>query len=700
MTNRILPLLFFLGVLLALGCPPKSPVPSIVLVTVDTLRPEYLGCYGNEFAKTPTIDRWAREGVVFRNCVSSAPLTLPSHASIMTGLYPPSHGVRHNGIFTLSNEHHTLAETFRQKNWLTAAFIGAYPLHSSFGLNQGFGLYDESFPSHALTLSGDYSERDAESVLAKALPWLEDQEGQSFFLWIHLFDPHSPYEPPPLFQPRFLPGNTRESRTKYNKIAYTGEIEFVDQTLSKLDAVLRREAFKDTLLIFTSDHGESLGDHGEPTHGAFVYNSTMGVPLVVWSPSGRFPSHAVNTMVGLVDIAPTLWDVTGIQAPQAIEGRSLKALLEGQEDSIVTDYYGESMAASYDYSWAAPHALWRLDWKYIDLPRPEAYQMSVDFQELHNRVETSPEAKDMAAALSQWTAREASPAAPSAESLARLQSLGYLGLHGAVQSQRLAHERDPKDRIAVLGLIQDAEFEAASGRPGQAVLFFEEAAALDPENYVVRMSCLHFYDTRTDAKALHRHAQSLLALGFDTAEVHYYLGRSHEINSNFVPAETAYRQALSRSADYTPALIQLGIILANTERLAEAENLLREGILGQPDNVFIAELLGAVLLQQKDFEKARQTLERALASDSLSGRGLLALGMAYEGLGDLDKALQAFERAAGESPENPAPYFNAARVLLSLERQSEARMILETFLQRTSDPELQKTTQDWLDQIS
>src|SRR5262249_44315107 len=421
--------------------------PNILLVTLDTTRADHLGCYGYAPARTPVLDALARGGVLFAQATAVAPLTQPAHSSIMTGMYPTHHGVHVNGNAALAQEQETLAEALSAKGWKTAAFVGAFVLDGRWGLNQGFGLYDDRFELEKykqLDLAG--VRRPADKVVDAALAWLEKERPRPFFAWVHLYDAHSPYEPPEPFRSEF--------GARGPAGLYDGGIAFVDQQLGRLFGWLRVQGLdKTTAVVVIGDHGEGLGDHGEGTHGYFAYDYALHVPFIVSAPLPRLPGVRVEGQVGAGDVFPTVLGLAGLHAPAAVHGRSLvPSMLHPRADEEAYAY-GESLTASLQFGWGSLQTLRGRGYKLIKAPRPELYDLARDPAEATNVFEQRPQiARDLMRRLDglvEETGRGApAPAAADLdkETAERLAALGYIGTPVAAKpadpTQPLA---DPKD---------------------------------------------------------------------------------------------------------------------------------------------------------------------------------------------------------------------------------------------------------------
>ena len=361
------PVFFLLFCLFCLGCrhltkANQSPQPecNVVLITLDTLRADHLGCYGNKNVKTPHIDEMAGQGVLFSHAYTPVPVTLPSHTSILTGLYPVYHGVRNNGTFKADENLETLTEVLKQNGFKSAAFIGAFVLDSRYGLDQGFDHYDdylEKDPNHTFMV---YNERTAGEVIKSANGWLEKNAQDRFFMWIHCFDPHAPYSPPAPFS------------AMYRHNLYNGEIAYTDYALGRFFAALKEKNILDeTLLVITADHGEGLGEHAEKTHAIFIYDSTLHVPLIMRYPKAISAGITIEENVSLIDIMPTVLDILDIQKTPPSHGESLLGLIKGKKEFSRCEMLCETFYTIYNHNWSPLEGLRTDKWKFIKAPRSE-----------------------------------------------------------------------------------------------------------------------------------------------------------------------------------------------------------------------------------------------------------------------------------------------------------------------------------------
>jgi choline-sulfatase len=474
---------------------------DLLVVTLDTTRADRLGAYGYAGAETPHLDRLAAEGFRFSEALTVAPVTLPAHASIWTGRLPPRHGVRNNAEFRLGDDESTLAEILRDQGYATAAFVSSFVLDRRYGLSQGFERYDDqveaqegpAFAASVLERRGDHT---ADSFLA----WLATQQaGQKLFAWVHFFDPHAPYAPPPPFRERF-------------EDPYDGEIAFMDQQIGRLLAGIAQQGRTEkTLVVVVGDHGEGLGEHGERQHAFFVYDSTMRVPLIVHAPKALGgPALVDGRVVSSIDLLPTLLELLAIRDPSPDrDGESWV----GRPPRADREVYLESLVPYYDFGWAPLYARRGLRDKAILAPRRELYDLADDPGEAADLFPTARgDSRLRRDALFQRLEEELSAldALPGQsdpagdvpdEEKARLQALGYLGGAGPAPGGKLLD--DPKDRIGVHGALADANAALAAGRPDLAERLIRPALALSPRDRsaLLLLGKLHLGEGRlNDAK--------------------------------------------------------------------------------------------------------------------------------------------------------------------------------------------------------
>ena len=492
--------------LVALGPAGRAAGFNLLLITVDTLRADHLGCYGYDAGRTPSMDGLSRPGILFEHAIAAAPITLPSHSTMMTGLSVPSHGVHNNGTFRLAGEHRTLAEVLQEHGYDTAAFVGAYVLDSHYGLAQGFDTYDDDVnPRDVLVPEARYSERDANYVSDSALEWLAEaaRRPAPFFAWLHFFDPHAPYRPPGPFAERFA------------ESPYDGEIAFTDEQIGRIVAFLEDEGLRErTLVVLTADHGESLGEHDEATHALLIYDATVRVPLILSSPV-LFPDrfHYRSGAVGLADLFPTLLHLLGLPLESPVDGRNLFAEPPDARRAV----YVETLAPLVHHGWASLHGLRRAGTKLIRAPEMEFFDLSDDPGELRNLYAgRRHEAQELERELDDLLERWGSPleslanAAPlDAEQLARLSTLGYVDVGRVPTMVTLA---DPKSMMPVWNRIKYAEHLCNQDRCAEAIEEIEGVLAEHETSATAWYTATRIYRSagRIDqARAAIRHAVEL-----------------------------------------------------------------------------------------------------------------------------------------------------------------------------------------------
>lgn len=658
--------------------------PSLVLVTLDTVRADHLGCYGDRQAITPWLDRLAGEGARFVNASSAVPLTLPSHTSLLTGLLPPHHGLRNNGIGALRPGTATLATLLSGAGYRTGAFIGAFVLDHRFGLNQGFEVYDDEIERNP---NGEFAleaERPGREVMDRALAWLEKDDGRPFFLWVHLYDAHAPYTPPPAWAARH-PGRP-----------YDGEISEVDEQVGRLLEALRHQGLDGkTVVAVAADHGEGLGEHGELTHGLLLYEPTLHVPLLLRAPWAVKP-RVVEAPVSLVDLAPTLAGLLGRPFPGTLDGRDLsKTLLAGGEPAPEEVYAETRYPAT--FGWSPLSALRRRDLKYISAPAPELYDLRRDPREATNLIAKPAPAADPARGFAQRLATIEAGAVktPSrdadAETRARLASLGYIAAAPAPPRAGAAptSSPDPKTMVDLFQRFEDANTRLAGGDPGAAIAELETLVAADPANPVFRGKLAAAWRERgqTD-KALPLYRQAAAAAPRDP-EAWYNLASALQEAGRLDEARRAIEQALKLDAGRPEAHNTLGIIALGEGRTEEARREFAAAAEIDPRDAAALNNLGNALRAEGKLDEAAAAYQRSAAvapryAEPLNGLGALEVERDHP-----REALPFFERALALAPGYHEVRLNQA-IAHDLAGDADAALsAYQDFLTRTAgDPKL------------
>lgn len=648
--------------------------PNILLVTIDTLRADHLGCYGYAGVKTPVIDGLAGRGVLFSRAFAHTPSTLPSHTNILLGLTPSAHGVHDNSNFIVREGFLTLAEWLKAQGYATGAFVGAFPLDSRFGLTRGFDVYDDNYGSQG-PMDLVFIERRADVVVGKALEWLRERRGP-WFLWVHLFDPHQPYDPPEPF------------KSQYGGKPYDGEIAFVDSSMGRLMDYLTKEGIDDdTAVILTADHGESLGEHGESTHGYFAYNATLHVPLIAALPDRK--AGRVDVNVCHIDIFPTVCDLLGQKRPDGLQGISLMPLIRGKTLPARPIYF-EALTAYYNRGWAPLKGYIRGSEKFMESPIPEVYDLEKDFGELASiagRTEL-PRCRKILAELVQ---AETSPLAGGAghsmdrETRDKLRSLGYLASPQGPAPKSFTAKDDLKtllpyhtkwtqataasaagrteEGIALLKeiIVERKDFDLAytylasfykeQRKPREAEAVLREAYANNPGSFRIMTSLgIALIDEGRHDEAIDLLKKSLELIDFDP-ETWNYLGVAYWNKGLFDQALEAYGRALNLDPNYPFVFNNLGSLYLSRflkDRapgdLAKAAENFRRAVELDPKYASAYNGLGVSQRQSGDTEGAIASWEKAVELKPDFGFALYNLGLGLLGRGDKSQALVYLSR--------------------------------------------------------
>jgi arylsulfatase A-like enzyme len=574
------------------GAPPAKP--SVLVVTLDTTRADRLGCYGKATGLSPALDAWASRSFLFEHCEAPVPETVPSHVSLFSGWYPNRHGVRKNLEVKVPGSVPLLAESFKSAGYVTGAFVSAFVLLGRYGLGRGFGAYDEAFYDPG---KPEVVERRAGDTLAAAAAWLESQK-QPWFCWIHLYDPHLPYSPPPPFD------------KKYAGAPYDGEIAYMDQALGEFFKRMNKGGLLDrSVVVICGDHGEGLGEHGEEAHGIFLYEATTHVPLLLRLP-GQAQGKKVSQSVSLVDVAPTLADLCGV-AVKGADGLSLAPLLKGEKWSR-PPLYLEALTGLYSFGWAPLYALVDPPHKYVLAPRPELYDLEKDPGEKRNALASRPElAKKLDQALKKILA-----GAPTAkgeavqlddEELRSLQSLGYVG---GAPGKAGGGFIDPKDGIASRADHEAAMKLMAEKRESEAGALFQKLAQKDPGNplYAYYLGACH---EGTDPEKAMEYYKKSIQLRRDFPQAYVRLLFLYESRGRAKEAYALGQIALQEVQDVTGRIGSLTAWAAfdSGQPKARVLELLDQAKQAGPETGWALRLRGLLALQAGDREGALSCLE-------------------------------------------------------------------------------------------
>ena len=657
--------------LLTLACGDSEPRPrNLLLVTLDTLRADRLGSYGYGAAQTPHLDRLAIRGLRFERAATVTPLTLPAHASLMTGTHPGFHGVRDNGGFYLEEEAETLAELLRAEGFRTAGFVGAFVLDSRWGIGQGFDHFYDDFDLTEFddAPSMDAIQRRGSEVVDQALAWLTESAEEPFFAWVHLYDPHTPYLAPERFRERF-------PATRHG--AYDAEIAYTDAQVGRLlEALDGADRLDDTLVVALGDHGEMLGEHDEVTHGFFIYDAAVRIPLIIAGPG--IPAAGIERQVRILDVLPTILARFGLPAPAAVQGVDLMPLARGEGARLPA--LSESWFPRYHYGWSELMAIQDGRYKYIRAPRPELYDLTADPGELDNLVDREPErAASLAAALERLvdqlsTERQVAPRAIDDETAAKLQALGYLGGGSSRHLEDLPGEErgDPKDKIALYNRLKEAGAASTRGDLDAAIALAQEILAEDPEIVEAHVLLGNFHGRAEKHEAAAAAYRAALALDPEHREALYSLALAYKESGRLEEAATGLERAAELDPRNGKVLWQLADVRLRQGRLAEAESRLLAALEQDLDRPrFLLKLAECHIEQQRPAEAERR-LRQALAENSELATAHYHLGLALEELGRPRDAAAAYRRELELRPEAYRAALNLGQVLLRAGRTAEA----------------------------
>jgi arylsulfatase A-like enzyme/tetratricopeptide (TPR) repeat protein len=687
---------------------------NVVLVTVDTLRADHLTPYGDTAIDTPAASRLAREGIRFSAAYTPVPLTLPAHTSILTGLLPFSHGVRDNGGFYLDPAHQTLATIFKAHGFQTAAFVSAFVLDSRWGLANGFDEYWDHFAVSAADLNAMARvQRPGGETWQEARRWLDGHINQRFFVWLHLFDPHTPYTPPEPYRSRYL------------KNPYDGEVTYADSIVGQLVSYLEQHQLLDhTIVVLVGDHGEGLGEHGEDEHGLLLYDSTLHVPWIMRLPGGARAGTVIDRAVSLVDVAPTLLGLLRIPAMNPADGVDLAPLLERGPPPPERPLYAETFFPRLHFNWSELVSIRDDRYKLIRAPRQELFDYRVDPAESHNLMAARASiVSALDRTLAQLVAHTSAPIAGGVDpdSARRLGSLGYIGATAAGAPRSSGAAVDPKDRVTIYRSLTRAREQLTNGNARDGIAALEDVVRSDPDlepaRRLLREYWLEQHQTKTglswfrSASARQRDASGLLVeLGrFQEAAGHpsdalrtFEAALTKQPNS--IEALTAtgelvrrlgqndralalFRQAADETND-APPRIRVAETLLNMGRLSEADRVLSDVLAANPKASGAHYLQAQIAEQQHDLPRAEREYRLEMTVSSWDYRAAFNLAALVGARNDHTEQVALLESIPPIAPNFPDVYFYLAKALLDLgdpARRSDAIAAANRGLQLAPD---------------
>ena len=597
---------------------------SVVLISIDTLRADRIGCYGFSGVRTPAFDELARRGVRFERCVAQAPLTLPSHTTLLTGMSPVRHGVRDNGGFFAPPELRTMAEVFKDGGYRTGAVVGAYVLDSKWGLDQGFDFYFDRFDTdREQGFSVADVQRRGGEVIDEAVRWLGGNRGGPFFLFVHLYDPHTPYDPPPPF------------RDEYRDRPYLGEIAYADGEVGRLVRFLANEGLEaTTTVVLCSDHGESLGEHGEDTHGFFVYEETVRVPLIVAGPDISGRGAVREETVSLSDVMPTILDLAGLDGPAEVEGRSLVPLLGGKKGGQESAY-SETFYPRFHYGWNEVRSFRAGDYKLILSPGPELYDLAADPDESRDLAASRPDkVADLERGLKEFERRaaqgrkEVEVRPVDAATREKLASLGYVAAAGAGAAEARGPLPSPRDKVGLYARMAEAKELNLRGQAEEARRILRRVVAEDPR----------------------------------IVDAYFVLGSIALKRKEHAEAVAMFSRALELKPDYDIVALDLAIAWIERGEYARGEKVMADFVAAFPADSILFLTLGEVSLRQDDHAEAVRCFEECLARNPRSAQAHNHLARTYILMNEPDKAMAHGREAEALDPGLKNLRLNQAQV--------------------------------------
>ena len=651
---------------------------NVLIITTDTTRADHVGCYGNRGVQTPVIDGLARDGILFSQAVTPTPSTLPAHTSLLTGLLPHNHRVRANGTYKVEDNVTTLAERLKGQGYRTGAVVSAYVLDSRFGLDQGFDFYDDDLTKGMKYSPHMFRERAAELANEPAIRWLRERSDAPFFLWIHYFDPHAVYMPPEPY------------RTKYKDDLYDGEIAYADAQIGVLLKELEDLGVRDkTLVVFASDHGEGFGEHGEQTHSLLIYDATLHVPLIISAPSALPRGKLIGRQASLIDVTPTVLSLLGMDAPEDLDGFDWTQPPPAGPRGVVI----ESISPMTLHGWAPLIGLRRDDYKFIQAPTPELYDLAKDPRELKNihdkRAETVRELRrELTRALGGDPYTAALEAGNSAsgnldsEAMARLAALGYL--HTAPARPGATEElRDPKEMIGHWEKVQRGVHLGIQGRPKEGIAILEDCLKDAPRDVYARRTLASAYRQMGDLDQAMKHLEVVEKLEPNSSSTHLAIAGIHLARREYGDFEDRIEAALLLEPDSAQAWLMKGTAAMQQGNDDEALAQYRRAIAMDPGSTGPAAYnqIGSLHLRDGRLEEAREAFQKAIEIDSLNGAARSGLASILIEEDQINEAKKELALALRFDPNQPNALATLGALLSREGNQEQALRACERALE-------------------
>jgi len=662
------------------GCTkrPNTNIKNVIFISIDTCRADHLSCYGYKQKTTPNIDALAQQAILFENCISPIPITLPAHSSMLTGTIPPYHGVHDNLEYKLASSNVTLAEVLRKNGLYTAGIVSAFVLDSQFDIDQGFKYYQDEF--EGVSEKDVHSERRGDKTSILANQWLDKNADKPFFLFLHYFDPHTKYDPPEPF------------KSDYTDNPYAGEVAFTDQCIGLVIQKLKDlDVYDSSLIIIAGDHGESLSQHGELTHSYYIYQSTIHVPFIIKLPNVTKPKR-IDARVGLVDIAPTIYSLLGIAGPDVVHGRDLSVYFNDNEKPAEDNYYYSESLTPTKYGCNSLLSVTSDRWKYIQTTRPELYDLSKDPHETNDLATQQPQRcrilQDKLTTILETQVRKDdkdSDLALDSKTRARLESLGYVGGELDESFTFDQSKKDPKDVInfhllnaSVLSHIENEKYELAKKMCKQLLLmqpehsnayrFLAEIASKEGNVEEEVLFCSKYLELNpTDHKALNN------------------LAVAQYKQNKFSEALESLNKALELKEDYQPTLYNMANVFKKLEKPQEAVKYYRKVLNIDPEHKEAHFNLGVVLQSQNMIDEAIQHYTETIRIDNDHAEAHNKLGIALQAKGSFDEATVHFKKSLDLKPENAPALYNMGWILIMNKQFDQAIPFLQRSLQIDPD---------------
>jgi len=640
---------------------------NVLLITIDTLRADHLGCYGYKDIRTPTIDALARDGVLFPMAISQVPLTLPEHVAIMTGTYPFHNQVQDFTAPPLAEKFRTLAQAFHDHGFATGAVVSSFVLDRSWGLARGFDYYDDKFNAQSLLEKNpDLVERRAGPSVDAALQWLAGHRTQPFFFWLHLYDPHSPYNPPEPFH------------SQYKNHEYDGEIAYADSQLARLIKWLKaNRLYARTWIVLLSDHGESLGEHGEQEHGFFIYNSTVHVPLIIKPAGSSHKLLAIATPVESIAVAPTILEMAGItdRIQQQFDSSGLFA---DENSKLPSAAYSETFYPFSSFGWSPLHGLETDKYHYIEAPRPELYSLVADPAEERNAIADQ---GAVAAVLrsqlqKRWQAYETSTAGRALDesSTAKLRALGYFAYRAPVSQATLQHPlADPKDKVDEFNSILHASDVIEAGHYEQAEALLSQIRQDDPNLYVVPFMQGELALRQQQAPQAAQYFEDCLKLAPDFDQAMSGMAGALEAQAKPEEAIQWLQKALQRNPQNFRAWYEIGWIQEHSGDYDSAAQYLQKALAIQPSFAPAYRDLGMLQYRKQEYAGAAVNLHKATALGLNEPTLFNFLGICYSRTNRMPEALRSYRQALKLKPDYAEAHLNLGFAYQQLHQEQAAK---------------------------